>query len=384
MAQLGNPAADRDYQPGHARIHALLAHIHRHRPRLRIRIAGTNGKGSTGFMLSEALKAAGLTVGLYTSPHLRRFNERIRLQGVPVADEHLRRALERIMPHALRIGASYFEVATALALDIFADADVDAEILEAGVGARLDATTAVPADMALLTPIGLDHQAWLGDSLSAIAQEKAHIMDGCRRVLSAPQPACVMRVLRAHRSDLIIAQSAWSGTLATPGQHQRINAGLAWLATQTLQRAGLIVADTTRLRAAIADTRVPGRLQYVRWGERHIWLDAAHNEHAIEALLPTLPELAQPLDAILLFTRPDRDLSHVLPRLRPYTRRLIAGQNAAGSFDRLRASLETELTSRAKGAFLVLGSFTTVAAALDWLETNIASNRAFNTPVDTG
>ncbi|MDX8405348.1 MAG: bifunctional folylpolyglutamate synthase/dihydrofolate synthase, partial [Mariprofundus sp.] len=156
-------------------MQAVIAATALHRPQLRIRVAGTNGKGSTASMLAAALQSSGLSVGLYTSPHLLCFNERIRLQGVPVADDVLYGAMQRLMPIALQAGASYFETATALALDIFANAGVDVEILEAGVGARLDATTAVAADMALLTPIGLDHQAWLGDSVAAVASEKAYV-----------------------------------------------------------------------------------------------------------------------------------------------------------------------------------------------------------------
>ncbi len=145
------------------------------RPKLRVRIAGTNGKGSTAFMLSHALQACGMRTGLYSSPHIQHFGERIRINGVPVSETTLHMLMQSIMPAALKAGASYFEAATALALKYFSDSHVDVEILEAGVGARLDATTAVEADMALITPIGLDHQNWLGDRLADIAAEKAHI-----------------------------------------------------------------------------------------------------------------------------------------------------------------------------------------------------------------
>jgi len=167
LEQLGQPAADRDYKPGHERMHDLLAPLAEtnqlKQPKLRIRIAGTNGKGSTAFMLANALQACGLKVGLYTSPHILQFNERIRINGEPVSDTALLQGIEQLMPRALEIGASYFETATALALKQFSDLEVDVEILEAGVGARLDATTAVEADVALITPIGLDHQGWLGE-----------------------------------------------------------------------------------------------------------------------------------------------------------------------------------------------------------------------------
>jgi len=172
LKQLGLPAADRNYQPGHARMRSLLEQVKLATPTLRIRIAGTNGKGSTAFMLSRTLADYGLKTGLYTSPHIHQFNERIRINGLPISNAELVSRLENLIPKVLEIGASYFEMATTLALCFFSDSRVDVEILEAGVGARLDATTSVPADMALLTPIGLDHQNWLGESLSDIAREK--------------------------------------------------------------------------------------------------------------------------------------------------------------------------------------------------------------------
>ncbi|PIQ34468.1 MAG: hypothetical protein CO186_11985 [Zetaproteobacteria bacterium CG_4_9_14_3_um_filter_49_83] len=162
---MGQPAADRDYRPGHERMLALLHHFPAGQPKLRIRVAGTNGKGSTSNFVAAALQALGYRVGLFTSPHISQFNERIRINGEPVADELLAEKLSQMVPTALEIGASYFEVATALALRCFAEAAIEVEVFEAGVGARLDATTALPSDLALLTPIGLDHQAWLGDTL---------------------------------------------------------------------------------------------------------------------------------------------------------------------------------------------------------------------------
>lgn len=366
------PAADRDYQPGHARMHRLLKAVCAHRPRLRIRIAGTNGKGSTAFMLAQALQAAGLKVGLYTSPHLLRFNERIRINGMPVDDGMLRTGLDQIMPVALAIGASYFEVATTLAIFIFSREQVDAEVLEAGVGARLDATTAVDADMALITPISLDHQNWLGDTVEAIAGEKAYATDGCRWSISAPQSETVMHILQQHYPALKMA----TGDCALPelkakGEHQYVNASLVCAAVMKLLQVQAITADLSVLRQAIAETIIPGRLQHVCWQSCDIWLDAAHNMHAIEALLPSLSGLAAPFDGIMVFTREDRNLSAAVALLRPYARRLI-GDNSSlfdvGYPDPI-AALESELAAQLQGKFLLLGSFMTVASALQWLET---------------
>jgi len=367
LAALGNPAADRDYQPGHARMQRLLAGMRLTKPRLRLRIAGTNGKGSTAHMFAAALESStGLKVGLYSSPHILAFNERIRINGEPVADGELHASLEILMPEALAAGASYFETATALALERFSAHGVDIEILEAGVGARLDATTALPADMALITPIGVDHQAWLGDSLEEIANEKAHAMQDCRWSLSAPQPEAVEKALRDFNPDIrFVAPDGqrWQG-LAMPGEHQRINASLAFAAVEALHGDGALDIDLEQAEAAIRNCRVPGRLQHLRIGESDIWLDAAHNDHAVEALLPSLRGLANPFDAILVFTREDRSLASSLPLLHPYCRKLISNNGDQPETASPADALRREIAQAPNGNFLVLGSFITIAAVL--------------------
>ncbi|MDQ6997162.1 MAG: bifunctional folylpolyglutamate synthase/dihydrofolate synthase [Mariprofundus sp.] len=370
---LGQPSADRDYKPGHERLLELLSHIQQQKPRLRVRVAGTNGKGSTSFMLGRALQACGLKVGLYTSPHILSFNERIRINGTPISIDKLWQSMETLMPIALDVGASYFETATALALDQFSRAAVDVEILEAGVGARLDATTAVAADMALITPIALDHQNWLGDTLAEIAQEKAYVMAGCTHCISAPQDDAVMQILRVFNADVSVSdrREAWRG-LALPGLHQRINASLAWSAVQCLAECSLandqnglmsIDIDLAVAHQAILQCRVPGRLQHLSIGEADVWIDAAHNNHAIEALLPSLRTLADPFDAIIVFTREDRSLKAMLPLLEQYATRLISNDDAS-LCDGAVVVLEQEIARKPQGNFLVLGSFITVASIL--------------------
>ncbi len=356
-------SADRDYRPGHARMFQLLDGLALRRPRLRIRIAGTNGKGSTAFMLAAALQSAGLRVGLYTSPHILSFNERIRINGAPVADRALLDSLAQIMPLAHAAGASYFETATALALEQFSRAGVDVEILEAGVGARLDATTAVDADMALITPIGLDHESWLGDTIQAVASEKTYAMQGCGHCFSAPQVDAVAAVLRDFEPAVrfcAVSDGAWRD-LAMRGAHQRINAALAGAAAEAC-RACWPELDVEAARDAIRRCVVPGRLQYLRAGRASIWLDAAHNRHAVEVLLPSLKQLADPFDAILAFTREDRSLADALPLLAPYAARLIS--NDDGGDGAPATVLRALLREQPDGRFLVLGSFMTVAAIL--------------------
>jgi dihydrofolate synthase/folylpolyglutamate synthase len=369
LARLGQPDADRDYRPGHARMHALLDGLALRRPRLRIRVAGTNGKGSTATMLAAALQASGYRVGLYTSPHLRRFNERIRIDGVEASDDVLADSLQGLMPKALRAGASYFEVATTMALAIFSGAEVDIEILEAGVGARLDATTAVPAEAAVLTPIGLDHQAWLGNTLEEIAGEKAWAMDGCSLALSAPQPSPVIRVLRERRPDLHEIEAAEADAmppLSALGAHQRLNAALAWRMAGLLEGKGLLKIRKETALAAIAASMIPGRLQNLAWGKRRIWLDAGHNLHAVETLLPSLRSLCERFEAIIVLTREDRDLSAAAPLLRPLTRHLLIGRGNDRAT--LFRALAEYIAARDEGDFLVLGSFITIGLTSEWLD----------------
>jgi len=371
LSQLGQPSADRDYKPGHQRMQELLQPLSIKRPKLRIRIAGTNGKGSAAFMLSNALQACGLRVGLYTSPHIRHFGERIRINGIPVSETALIELMRSIMPAALNCGASYFETATALALKQFSDAEVDVEILEAGVGARLDATTAVDADMALITPIGLDHQNWLGDTLADIAEEKAYISDGCLWCISALQDDEVASILIQHNPGTQFVPLHATVETAAAGQHQQKNGALALAAIRQLAASNII--DSTRIddaKKAIEQSEIPGRLQRVQVGSATIWLDAAHNAHAIRALLPILPALAEPLTSIIIFTREDRDLSDSLALLKPYAERL-AGEVSSDigiHYSSVAKALEGELKNDPDGKFLVLGSFITVAATLEYLE----------------
>ena len=370
LAQLGQPSADRDYKPGHQRMQELLKPLNLSRPKLRIRIAGTNGKGSTAFMLSNALQACGLRVGLYTSPHIQHFSERIRIDGIPISEPVLNELMQSVMPAALEADASYFEAATALALKQFSDAEVDVEILEAGVGARLDATTAVDADMALITPIGLDHQNWLGDTLSDISIEKAHVSDGCLNCISQVQDDEVKAILIEHNPDTLFVDQNDSLKVAAVGQHQQKNGVLALAAIKQLAASNIIGSEQVEVaKKAIEQSEIPGRLQQITLGKATIWLDAAHNAHAVQALLPTLPALANPFRSILVFTREDRDLSDSLALLKPYTKRMVGEVNSGTEieYQSVTDALKAELNNDPNGRYLVLGSFITVAAALQWL-----------------
>ncbi|TNF36330.1 MAG: bifunctional tetrahydrofolate synthase/dihydrofolate synthase, partial [Gammaproteobacteria bacterium] len=185
-----------------------------------ITVAGTNGKGSTVACINALLVAQGMRTGVYTSPHLVRFNERIVIDGQPVDDDTLCAAFERIESVRGGISLTYFEFTTLAAFAVFADAALDAVVLEVGLGGRLDAVNAVDADIAVVTRIALDHQDWLGDSLEQIAAEKAGVMRaGKPAVIGQPAPPQSLREAavalgapwygRGEQFDLVATAQGW-------------------------------------------------------------------------------------------------------------------------------------------------------------------------------
>jgi len=376
LSELGLPKADRDYTPGHERLQSLLLKLQAHgkilhEPKLRVRIAGTNGKGSTAHFLANALRATGLKVGLYTSPHISDFHERIQIQGKAIDDLKLTALMTEVMPLALQVETSYFETATALALLAFSLENVDVEILEAGVGARLDATTAVVADVALLTPVALDHQAWLGDKLVDIAQDKSHVFKGCKTSISAPQCEKVRQLLLENDVDMRFSEH-FNHPLALLGEHQRLNAGLAFAAVKAIKaeyksiRNRIDVAECIR---GISETKIAGRLELIHYQQHQFYLDAAHNHHAVASLLPALARFEQSFDVIFLCTREDRDLSDCVAMLKPYAHEIVA---LTGPGERpylsVADALAGQVPSYDAGRFLVLGSFVTLGETLRWLK----------------
>lgn len=242
-----------------------------------VHVAGTNGKGSTCAMLEAIARASGLRTGLYTSPHLVRFAERIRIDGKPIAD------VEPVLSEALALGhdLSFFETATLAAFLAFREARVDLAIVEVGIGGRLDATNVIPSPRcSALVNVALDHQAMLGDTLAEIAREKAAIArPGVPFVLGAlPAEA------RAAAEELIVAAGARIVEAALPadvtvglaGPHQRANAAVAWTVAGELGLGGR--------EAGLAAARWPGRLE--RIGD--VLLDGAHNPDGARALAAAL------------------------------------------------------------------------------------------------
>jgi len=295
-----------------------------------LHVAGTNGKGSTCAMAASALKQAGHLTGLYTSPHLVRFNERIVLDGEPVSDPALERLageLRRACPwhdrgdEAERL--TYFEFATLLALLHFAKVGARAVVLEVGLGGRLDATNVVRPLACAITRIGFDHTELLGDTLAAIAREKAGIFKpGVPAALAAAQPEEAMAALRAEAvrrgTPVVVAEESYPGPLALAGPHQRGNAALAASALRLLRAQGLPVPEDA-IASGLELARWPGRLELVGG----VLLDGAHNPDGAAALAAALPAVYPGRPVELVFgVLADKDYRGMLEALAPAVRGL--------------------------------------------------------------
>ncbi|MES9925491.1 MAG: bifunctional tetrahydrofolate synthase/dihydrofolate synthase [Candidatus Thiodiazotropha endolucinida] len=275
-----------------------------------ITVAGTNGKGSCVAMLESIYLRAGIQIGSFTSPHLIRYNERIRLNGKPVSDQQLCRAFEMIDQAREQISLSYFEFATLAALICFASEKPDLVILEVGLGGRLDAVNIVDADVALITTIDLDHTDWLGNDVESIGREKAGIIRGHKPVVLA-DPAMPRSVLdHADQLEADIYQFGrdfthqscdigwrWSGPngveleLPEPGltgNKQLLNASAVVMVCHLLQDR--FPLHENFIAEGLRDVRLAGRLHFVPAAPA-LLLDVAHNRQSLEALRDALNQM---------------------------------------------------------------------------------------------
>jgi dihydrofolate synthase / folylpolyglutamate synthase len=265
-------------------------------------VAGTNGKGSVAAYLDHALRASGLRVGRYTSPHLVRVNERIVVDGRPVTDDELDEDLARV--RALATVPTYFEALTVAAFLRFRAAAVDVAVLEVGMGGRLDATNVSDPLVSAIVSIAFDHEAYLGSTLAAIAGEKAGVVRPQRTTVLGPLPpearqavqnaaaACGARIVDAesgatwregdHGLRLVTPLRTYEALRPLPGLHQRDNLLVAVRVLEEAHAAGLRV-DLEQAAAGLAGTEWPGRLQWIL-GEVPMLLDGAHNIAGAQAL----------------------------------------------------------------------------------------------------
>ena len=311
-------------------------------PELRLRcvqIGGTNGKGSTCAFLEAILRAAGHKVGLYTSPHLVSVNERIQVGGVPIDDLTLGTRIVEVLRRApAAAGATYFELGTLVALEHFARSEVQVAVLEVGLGGRLDATTAARPRLTALTRVGMDHMEFLGDTLQAIAKEKAAILrKGVPGVVAEQRPEALAVIetcaswvgapLSVEGRDFSLdglgryrgPELALDGlALALHGEHQHHNAAVAITCAHLLERQGVPVGAEA-IRTGLQRTRWPGRLQQIA-GHPPLLLDGAHNEDGVAALVAALdapPYAGRPVHlvfGVVADKRVDPMLRVLLPR----------------------------------------------------------------------
>ena len=314
----------RGQKPGLERIRTLLAHLGHPEEGLKfVHIGGTNGKGSTAALMDSVLRAAGYRTGLYTSPFLNRFNERIRVDGREISDEALEEIVDELRPFAdaMEDLPSEFELVTAVAMVYFQRQGCDIVVLEVGLGGRLDSTNVIDApEAAVIARIGLDHTKLLGTTLAAIAGEKAGIVKPGSAVVSWPQDAEAMAVVEAAAaaaddtltvpdfSRLAVGAVDWNApgapvrsfsygrfaNLRTKllGSYQPSNAALAIETAVALRERGWRISDEA-VRQGVADAAWPGRFEIVRAGEGEptIVVDGGHNPQGAQALVDSLVDV---------------------------------------------------------------------------------------------
>jgi dihydrofolate synthase/folylpolyglutamate synthase len=380
-----------------------------------ITVGGTNGKGSTCAMLESILRTAGYRTGLYTSPHLERYNERVRIAGVESSDASLCRGFAAVEAARGDVPLTYFEFGTLAALWVFNQSKIEAAILEVGLGGRLDAVNAVDADCGVLTSVAIDHVDYLGSTREDIGREKAGIFrKGRPAVVADPDPP--QSVLDAPGSKLFLGKDfgyaaealQWSywgpggrrGGLAHPalrGAMQLRNAAAALCALDTL-RERLPVA-MQEVRRGLAEVALPGRFEVLA-GRPQVILDVAHNVEAAQTLERNLAASGFAPDTVAVCGMlRDKDLDGVLgaiaPRITRWHLASLRGPRAASAADlaaRLAAlSVEKssihlhESPSQAFAAareranendkIVVFGSFLTVGEVKAWLSDNKTSKR---------
>lgn len=300
----------------------------------KIVVAGTNGKGSTCAMLESIYLAAGYKVGLYTSPHLVHFNERIRINGEYASDEAIVAKLHQIEQARGEVSLSFFEYTTLAAFLLFQEAGLDVCILEVGLGGRLDAVNIIDADCSIVTTIDIDHVDWLGDTRDAIAWEKAHVYrSGKPAICSDPQPPqTLIQYAQEIGADLWLFgkdfnydgdKQQWAfasrigrkNALAYPalrGANQLLNASAALAAIDALRP--LLAVPLQSVREGLLRVNLPGRFQILP-GQPTTIFDVAHNPHAAAVLAHNLQSMSYfPYTHAVLGMLKDKDAEQVIQK----------------------------------------------------------------------
>lgn len=347
-----------------------------------IHLTGTNGKTSTARMVDELLRAFGVRTGRYTSPHLSRVTERIDVDGEPISDRAFVEAYRELLPYIELIDGrfdvplSFFEIVTALAFAVFSDAPVDVAVVEVGMGGSWDNTNVIDAEVAVVTPVAIDHADYLGTTVAEIATEKAGIIKPDASAILAAQADEALTPLLRRAADVgaVVAReglefgvldrrvavggqaltlqglSAVYDDLFLPlhGAHQAQNAACALAAVEAFfgANASSGALDAQLVRGAFANVRSPGRLEAVRSAPT-ILLDAAHNPHGIAAMLAAVDEAFEFRRLVVaLGVVAEKDVTGMLELLEPAADELVVTQNSSS-----RALPVDELAARAVAVF---------------------------------
>jgi len=340
LERLGNEVLTMKF--GLDTIRALLRDLgNPHRQYPCILVAGTNGKGSTARFIDSVCRSAGIRTGLFTSPHLVRIEERIRISTEQIDPAEFARHFSHVVASVRRlqpaVHPTFFEIITATALNCFAARGIDLAVLEIGMGGRLDSTNAVDPILSVLTPISYDHQQFLGESLTRIAAEKAGILRPGTLAVSAPQVTEAARTLeeKAHEigarlefvdpEDIRILDKQSESTefaltgerfrLNVPGEFQAVNAAVALRTVRALQEAGFSISRKA-VRQGLESAQIPGVLQVFNRNPPVI-LDGGHNPQAIESLVEHLQKWTLPPRTLVFGMMRDKPIGQIFPWLAP-------------------------------------------------------------------
>ena len=325
-----------------------------------IHIAGTNGKGSTSAIISSILMEAGLKVGLYTSPHLIRFNERIRVNGKPISDSKIVEFVDEHRSDIDDIESTFFETTTAMAFRYFANKNVDIAVVETGLGGRLDSTNVLTPDLTVITPISLDHRDILGKNILDISKEKAGIIKKNIPLVLAPQDKIVssqlLKIAGDLDSDVAIVDPPTKVTLSksgtafiknglsfkTPmvGWHQAINSSVAIEACQIFMPE----IQKEIIDIGIQKVKWPGRLQRMSI-EKPIYYDVSHNAHGIQMTLQALHDIFSQKPIGILVMKGDKEVDLVAAAIKnKFDQLIISGDTDLGLLS--GADLSDKLSSK--------------------------------------
>lgn len=401
-----SPRLEQRILPGLQRVEAALDALgHPQRAFPSVLVLGTNGKGSTAALLASLLSASGVRVGLYTSPHLVRLEERIQVAGRPIPAERLRALIASLETFP---ALSYFETLTVAAFLEFAAQGVEVAVVEAGLGGRWDAATTCEPVVSLLTNVGTDHQRWLGDSRAEIAAEKAAALRGRVSIVGEWDEEVEPAIRREATAPLTLAQhwarveaSAGDGqydhveftvagvcgraVLPLAGAHQRRNAALALAGRAALSQLGIAPPlSPSALSSGISSVRWPGRWQWLNTPRGRLLLDGAHNREAMTVLAASLDSQGLAGVVNLVFScLDDKPLEAMARLLNPRVRRVVVvpltspratdlatlaaafpGCSTASSTAGALATLAAD-----PAPILLTGSLRLVGEALAWAET---------------